>query len=284
MDVMRSLFRYLIKNYAFVLFITLEIIAFTMIFNNNKYQKAKYLNSSNKITGSVYSTFNGIVNYFELAKINQELSAENARLKSFIYNDPHFKITEDSIISWAYKEDSAYQFVSARVINNSVNNPHNYITLNKGRKHGLEPDQGIVTDNGIVGVITNVSESYSMGLSVLNRRWSVSAKLKDTGYFGSLYWRGNDYRVASLMEIPFHVDVQRGDTVVTSGYSSVFPEGILIGTISNFDQDAGENYYNIEVELSTDFKSLSYVEVIKNLDKEELDELEVISEGNGSSN
>lgn len=281
---MRSLFRYLIKNYAFVLFVALEIIAFTMIFNNNRYQKAKYLNSANRLTGGIYNTFNGVVHYFELSRVNEELSAENARLKTLLYNDPHFEIAEDSVIRWAYTPDSAYQFVSARVINNSVNNPHNYITLNKGRKDGLEPDQGIVSDVGIVGVITNVSESYAVGLSVLNRRWSVSAKLKGTGYFGSLYWSGNDYKVASLMEIPFHVNIHKGDTVVTSGYSSVFPEGIMIGTIKDFEQDAGENYYNIEVDLSTDFKSLNYVEVIKNLNIQEIDELEMINEGNGSSN
>lgn len=281
---MKSLFRYLIKNYAFVLFITLEIIAFTMIFNHNRYQKAKYLNSANKITGTVYSTFNGIVNYFDLVTINEELSEENTRLKTLLFNDPHFEVDSTFHLSWNYTGDSLYQFIPARVVNNSVNNPHNYITLNKGRKHGLQPDQGIVTDEGIVGVITNVSESYAVGLSVLNRRWSVSAKLKGTGYFGSLFWQGTDYKVASLMEIPFHVAIQVGDTVVTSGYSSVFPEGIMIGTIKSFNQDAGENYYKIDVGLSTDYKSLSYVEVIKNLDKEELLELKVKSESDGGSN
>jgi len=271
---MRSLFRYLTKNYAFVLFLILEIIAFVMIFNNNKYQKTTFLNSSGFIVGSVYGTFSSITKYFDLTQVNKELSLENARLKTLLYNDPEVKLVEDSIAELAYKNDSLFRFIPARVINNAVSNPHNYITLNKGRKHGIKPDQGIVIDNGIVGVVIDVSESYAVGLSVLNRRWSISAKLKDTGYFGSLYWGGNDYQVASLMEIPFHVNIAVGDTVVTSGFSSVFPEGIMIGTIDSFDQDEGENYYNIEVKLSTDFKSLSYVEVIENLNSQEIKELE----------
>ena len=128
---MRSLFRYLLKNYAFVLFISLEIIALMMIFNNNKYQRAKYLNSANRITGSVYNSFNSVVRYFELAEINEELSAENAMLKTLLFNDSIGSEGPDSIIAGNYNVDSSYLFISARVINNSVNNPHNYITLNK---------------------------------------------------------------------------------------------------------------------------------------------------------
>ena len=188
--------------------------------------------------------------------------------------DPHFAVTPDSTILTVHALDSTFQYTSARVINNSVNRPFNYITLNKGRKDGIKPDQGIISASGIVGVVTNVSESYSVGLSVLNRRWSISAKLKKSGYFGSLFWQGNNYRMASLMEIPYHVEISPGDTVVTSGYSSVFPEGIMIGTIQSFDQSEGENYYNIQVELSTDFRALSYVEVVENVNREEINQLE----------
>ncbi len=274
---MRSLIRYLLRNYAFVLFILLEIAALALVFNNNNYHKAKYLNSSNRITGNVYNTFNSVINYFELAKVNKKLSEENAYLKGLIEADPHFTTSPDTIIPHVSPTDSAFRYTSARVINNSVNRPFNYVTLNKGRKDGIKPDQGIISSEGVVGVVINVSESYSLGLSVLNRRWSISAKLRKNGYFGSLIWTGNNYRKASLMEIPYHVDVAIGDTVVTSGYSSVFPEGVLIGTVSEFDQAEGENYYNIKVELSTDYKSLSYVEVIENLKAEEIKQLEEVT-------
>ena len=281
---MRSLFRYLLKNYGLFLFIVLEVISFVLIFNYNDFQKARYLNSSNRITGSIYNSFNSVVNYFELARINSQLAKENAKLRTVIKSQPRLAGVPDSLYSTLKGADSTYNFISARVINNSVNKTFNYITLNKGSKDGIKPDQGIISSEGIVGVVTNVSKSYALGLSVLNQRWGVSAKLKKSGFFGSLLWNGDDFRYASLMEIPFHVMLAVGDTVVTSGYSSIFPEGIMVGTIDSFEQPSGENYYDIKVKLSTDFKKLSYVEVIQNLDKEEINKLENIATDDQGAN
>ncbi len=273
---MKSLIRYLIKNHAFVLFVLLEILALTMVFSYNSFQKAKYLNSANRFSGSVYNSFQSVKNYFGLTKVNKELAEENARLHMLVENIKGSELIRDTLPELFQKSDSTFRFIPALVINNSVNRPFNYITLNKGSRHGIKPDMGIVSTKGIVGVVAQVSESYAMGLSLLNRRWSVSAKLEKSGYFGSLVWQDNDYRIASLTEIPLHVDISEGDTVVTSGYSSIFPEGILVGTISDFSQPDGENYYDIEVKLAVDFKSLSYVEVIENLDMEEINLLENI--------
>lgn len=271
---MRSLFRFLFKNYAFLLFVLLEVLSLVLTFNYNSYQRAKYLNSSNHVTASIYNSYNSVINYFGLKKTNRELARENAALKSFIQSNPLIKISPDSVFSDRREIDRAFRFISARVINNSVNKPSNYITLNKGRKHGIKPDQGIISSDGIVGVITQVSESYSMGLSVLNQRWSISAKLKKSGFLGSLSWRNNGYRFADLMEIPFHIELAQGDTIVCSGYSSIFPEGIMIGIIQSFERPAGGNYYNIKVKLSTNFKALTFVEVVDNLNKTEINELE----------
>jgi rod shape-determining protein MreC len=160
------------------------------------------------------------------------------------------------------------------VINNSVDKQNNYITLNKGRKHGIKPDQGVVNSDGIVGVITHVSESYSLGFSVLNKRWGASAKLKKSGTFGPLAWDGKDSRYANLTGIPFHVELAVGDTVVTSSYSSYFPEGIMIGIIHSMEKPEGENYYLIKVELAANFRALSYVDVIDNLKITEIRALE----------
>ena len=245
-----------------------------LIFNFNNYQKVKYLNSANHVTASIYNSFNSVVNYFKLGKTNRELAVENAILKSLLQSDPRIKILPDSVFSAVNELDPEFRFISARVINNSVNKPSNYITLNKGSKHGIYPDQGIISTNGIVGVITHVSESFSMGLSVLNQRWSISAKLGESGFLGSLSWRDNEYRFADLTEIPFHIELAHGDTIVTSGYSSIFPEGIMIGTIQSFAQPEGGNYYDIKVKLSTNFKALTFVEVIDNLNKMEIDKLE----------
>ncbi|MFW6289604.1 MAG: rod shape-determining protein MreC [Mariniphaga sp.] len=271
---MRSLFRYLLRNYAFVLFILLETLALAMVFNYNSFQRAKYLNSANFISGNIYSMYNSVAGYFGLLKDNKELARENARLRMLLQNQGYQVPAGDSLELAVRQSDSLYRFTNARVINNSVNTAFNYITIDKGRKHGLKPDQGIISANGVVGVVGQVSESYAMGLSVLNSRWSISAKLKNSGYYGSLMWQGNNYRIARLSEIPLHVDIAPGDTVVTSGYSSIFPEGILVGTISDFTRPDGENYYSIDVLLSVDFKSLSHVEVVEFVDRPEINEIE----------
>lgn len=271
---MRNLFRYLLKHYAFLLFLLLEVFSFVLIFNFNSYQRVKYLNSSNRVTATVYNSFSAVGNYFNLAAVNRRLAKENAMLKSLISDLPYIRITPYSVVSKAEITDSVYRFISARVINNSVDKQNNYITLDKGRKHGIKPDQGIVNSEGIVGVITQVSESYSLGFSVLNKRWGASAKLQKSGTFGPLSWDGKDSRYANLTGIPFHVELAVGDTVVTSSYSSVFPEGIMIGTVHSLEKPPGENYYQISVKLAANFRALSYVDVIDNLKKAEIISLE----------
>lgn len=275
---MRSLFRYLIKNYAFLLFLLLEVVSLVFVFNYNHYQKVQYLNSSNYISATVYNSFSSVIQYFELAKVNKNLAEENARLKS---STTHIQSNIIDTLSTEFVEvDSIYRYISARIINNSVNKSLNYITLNKGAKHGVEPDMGIVSPLGIVGVVTAVSESYSVGFSVLNNRWGVSAKLKKSGYFGPLAWNGGDYQIAELVEIPFHVELAVGDTVVTSSYSATFPEGVMIGTIQSYNKPEGESFYEIKVKLATDFKSIHYVEIVDNLDKAQLNKLnELIEDG-----
>ena len=278
---MRSLFRLLIKNYPFLLFLALEVISVVFIINYNSFQRASFLNSSNAITASIYNSYSSVVQYFSLAGVNAELSKENARLQNALSNYQSMLIDSIDI---AHQQDTAFRYIPARVINNSVNRQQNYITLNKGRKDGIKPDQGIISPNGIVGIVTNVSESYAMGLSVLNPRWSVSAKLKKNGFYGSLSWNGEDYQRAQLNEIPFHINLQEGDTIVTSGYSSVFPDGILIGTIDSFERPEGENYYTISVLLSADFKSVTYVEVIENTKIDELRNLRSTTENGTIAN
>ncbi len=271
---MRNLLRYVLQHYAFLLFLLLEVLSFVLIFNYNTYQKSKFLNSSNRITASIYNSFNSVVSYFGLNEVNRKLSEENAMLRTLLSDIPNVNVSKDSILALVEIKDSVYQYFSARVINNSVNKQYNYITLNKGRKHGIKPDQGIVNSDGVVGVITSASESYSVGFSILNKRWGVSAKLKKSGTFGPISWDGKDFRYVNLNGIPFHVELNKGDTIVTSSYSSVFPEGILIGTVEDFEEPTGENYYIIKVKLAVDFKALSYVEVVENLRRNEIRELE----------
>lgn len=272
---MRSLLRFLLKNYAFLLFLFLEVVSLVLVFNYNSFQRSQFLNSSNFVSANLYNTVSSVLQYFELSKVNQQLAEENARLRELLSgNEVWVGFESDSTLQNRAQNDSVFKYTPAKIINNSVNKQQNYITINKGRKHGIKPDQGLLSPFGIVGVITSVSESYSTGLSLLNPRWSVSAMLKGSGYYGSLVWNGKDYRMADLLEIPFHVDLAIGDTIVTSGFSSIFPEGLLVGTIESFTQPVGENYYAIKVILSADFKSVRYVQVIENRKKEEREELE----------
>jgi len=244
-----------------------------LLVNYNNYQKSQFLNSSNSISGGIYEKVSSVTDYLSLAKTNEELSRENAKLNNLLGSS--FKSSVDSSFMYSdtlYRQQYIYR--TAKIINNSVNKQLNYITLNKGRIHGIESDMGVVTANGVVGVVKSVSENYSSVISLLNSRIKISAKIKKNDYFGSLSWDGKDYRKALLLDIPFHVQVRKGDTIVTSGFSSTFPEGLTLGIIDEVLTSSGSNFQEVKVLLSNDFKSLSYVKVIGDLLKEERIELE----------
>jgi len=270
---MRSLFRFLLRNYFLMMFLALEAISLTLMVSFNDYQRVTFFNSSNNLFGSVYERFSNLDDYFSLGRTNARLAAENASLRKQLFmrikNQENYPINRPDTV-----DAPAYVFTSAKVISNSVNKQFNYITLNKGSRHGIKQDMGIINADGVVGVITNVSQNYSTGLSLLNKRLLIPAKITTNNYFGSLVWDGEHYNTADLKEIPFHVIVNVGDTVVTSGYSNIFPDGIMIGKIKKFDAISGTNFYDIKVELSTNFKTLKYVEVVQNTKRAELIKLE----------
>ena len=270
---MRSLFRFLLRNYFVMMFLALEAISFSLMVSLNNYQRVAFVNSSNDIVGTLYERFSHFDDYFSLSRTNARLAAENASLRKQlefrIRNQEKYPVNRPDTV-----DAPAYYFASAKVISNSVNKQFNYITLNKGSRQGIKPDMGIISADGVVGVITNVSPNYSTGLSLLNKRLSIPAKINKNNYFGALVWDGEHSNTADLKEIPFHIIVNVGDTVVTSGFSSIFPEGIMIGTIKNFDVETGTNFYNIKVDLSTNFRTLKYVEVVKNTKQDELKRIE----------
>jgi rod shape-determining protein MreC len=256
-----------------MMFLALEVISMILIVSYNNYQRVTFINSSNNLVGSIYERFSTLDDYFSLGRTNARLAAENASLRKQL--QLRIALQEKYPVNRPDTVDApAYYFTSAKVISNSVNKQFNYISLNKGSRHGIKPDMGIIDADGVVGVITSVSANYSTGLSLLNRRLSIPAKITKNNYFGALVWDGEHYNTADLKEIPFHIMVNVGDTVVTSGYSNIFPEGIMIGTIKKFDVESGTNFYNIKVELSTNFKALKYVEVVKNTKRAELIKLE----------
>ncbi len=274
---MRGLLRFLARNYFFLLFLLLEAVSLSLIVNYNNFQRARFFNSSNRFTASIYESFNAVTSFFYLQKTNAELAAENSRLRSQLEYYKQVTLPADSLIieDDSLKQTSLkYHFIPAKVVNNSFTRQYNYITINKGLKDGVKPDMGIIGPNGVVGIITSVSKNYSTGPTILNKRWKVSAKIKNTNYFGSLDWDGQDPHMAQLNEIPFHVQMSVGDTIVSSGFSDVFPEGIPIGVIENYDHASGRNFFDISVQLMTNFANLSYVEVVRNNDLGELEDLQ----------
>ncbi|HBF88292.1 MAG TPA: rod shape-determining protein MreC [Bacteroidales bacterium] len=270
---MRSLLRLILRYHNILIFLILEIFAFILIVQNNKYQRASFFNSSNYAIGVMYGALNSISEYFNLKEINNQLAIENAAYKnmlanSFIFYNENFQLENDTLTK------RKYSYLNAKIINNSVNRQTNFLTIDKGYKNGVEPDMGVVSPNGVVGVVKNVSENFSTVISVLNINLRISAKIKKNNYFGSLQWDGSNWQKAMLNEIPSHVDVKKGDTLVTSEFSGVFPSDILVGIVDEVNSVDGSNFFEISINLSTDFKNVSQVYVVNNLLHKEIKELE----------
>ena len=276
---MRNLIAFINRYSFFFLFLVFEVLAFYLLFRNNHFQRASFLNSTNKLSGAVYTKYSSLNDYFHLKEVNESLSAENERLRNESLRSYQRLFGENIIVrDTIFKKK--YHYTKAKVVNNSTHKQRNYLTLNIGRLNGIESGMGVVGSSGIVGVVKNVSDHYASVVSVLHRDSKISSKLKGTRDFGSLQWNGEDYRTAKLVDIPKHVDITQGDTVITSGYSSTFPDGIAVATVIDFEKPEGENFYDINVKLINDFRKITYVYVIKNntaLEQKQL-ELETLEE------
>lgn len=269
---MRDLISFLINRHALLLFLFLELISFFLISRNNSFHRTSLLTSSNIVSGSVLNAFTNSSSYLSLGDVNKDLLEENARLKETIANLQSQEILPiDTMVT---NDSLRYIIKSARVINNSTQKMHNHISLNLGSKAGIKPEMGVLSDNGIVGVVKNVSPRFSTVMSLLNNDLRISGKIKKNDYAGGLKWDGRDPEIIALIDIPKHIHLLQGDTIVTSGYSSFFPEGHLIGTVSDFRVLDGTNFYEIDVKLATDYRNLSSVYIIKDKYKEERLELE----------
>jgi rod shape-determining protein MreC len=265
---MKNFIRFLWQHNFVVLFVLLELLAMALVVSNNPYQRASYVSSARKLSGSIYNQYNSLTQFFTLEEANRKLAEENAFLRSrlpgnFQLSDDYIRLVTDSLTQ------QQYVYRAARVINNSVNKSYNFITLDRGRSHGIAPEMGVVCPEGVVGIVRDVSTNYATVVSLLNQRLKVSAKIKDTDYFGAIEWNGFSPRYVNLSEIPLHAVVKQGDLVVTSGFSTIFPEGIPIGEVDEVSHFEGESYYQIKVKLSVDFNKVSYIETIENRDRKE---------------
>ncbi|HOK36614.1 MAG TPA: rod shape-determining protein MreC [Paludibacteraceae bacterium] len=274
---MKNLINFLIHHSGLLLFIILEIISFIMMINSQEYQKSIFLSSSNAVVATLYNWTNSVGEFFKLRNTNNQLSSENTELKNQIIElQNKLKVLEPSITSLNFKllPENEYRFISAKVINNSTDKFQNYLTLNKGSKDGVKPDMGVVSSEGVVGIIKSVSPRFSVVIPILNPKIQISCKFKRTDYTGSLVWNGEDYRYANLVDIARHVDIRLGDTIVTSGFTRTFPEGIPVGIVEDYSIKESDAYYNIKVKLAVNFRTLTYVNIIDYLNYQEQKQLE----------
>ena len=269
---MHYLLYFLRKQYFYFLFVTLEVIALVLLFNENAYQNSALAYVSNGIAGSVLNISSNISEYFSLKRVNRILAEDNAKLHSnrseafykadtntFYYNDTIFKLE--------------YKYISVKVISNSTNRRNNFLMLNKGHRQGIENHMGVIIGDRIVGQVVSVSDHFCWVMSLLNKDSRISGKFKKNNQLVNIEWNGGSYLKGDVKEIPKHVIVQKGDTIITSGNSDIFPEGLLIGTIDNFTLAPEENFNYATILFATDFNSLSFVEVVIDMMRKEKDVL-----------
>jgi rod shape-determining protein MreC len=294
---MHSLLTFLYNYRSSFLFILLESLSIFFIVNNNSYHQAAVLNSSNRVVASIMNTTNSVSEYFSLKEVNQRLAAENARLHELMIQgesaNPDSPLMKDSLALEALAEDSIFvlpqirsssdslrmrqfAFIPAKVVDNTVHRAKNYVTINKGRLDGIEPDMGVISPDGVVGKVKDVSDHFSVITSVLHTDMYVSALVKRSNTLGSIVWEGIEPRTAGLENIPIHINIINGDTIVTSGYSGIYPPNTMVGTVAEVRPEEDAAFYDIDINLSNDFYRLSYVYVVKNLLRQEQDSLELI--------
>lgn len=276
---MRKLLEFLVRKSHWFLFVALLAVSLTLIYRNNAYQRNVLFSSANVVAGSVSSVSGEVTSYLHLREINKELLERNGQLEAQLLDlqDRLDAYMADTMLFKGFAADSItpefpYSFVVAQVVNNSVSHLSNYITIDKGRLDGVMPDMGVVSERGVVGIVSTVSDHFAVIIPLLNPKMRLSCKVLGSSYFGSLSWNGRDTQYATLEELPRHVEFQRGDTIVTSGYSAVFPAGLIVGIVEEYAKQHDDNFYALQVRLAADFHALNHVRIIKNfLQQEQLD-------------
>jgi rod shape-determining protein MreC len=266
---MNNLRRFILKYHFIILFILLEVISILLLANSQRFHRNRMVNTTNDVVGKVYEWSSEVGNYFRLNSANKQLAEENAMLRqqlSVVYDTTTctYDIT---------KGDTLYKYIPAQVVNNSTNQVNNYIIINKGAKDGIERDMSVISTDGIVGVVTDVSRHYASIMSLLHSKSVVGVRFKNNQEIAGLKWQTNNYRYGLVEDIPTHIVLQKGDTIVTSSHSNIFPEDLMVGTVEEFYPTAVDALNKAKIRYATDFSTLRHVYVIKDLHKPELDSL-----------
>lgn len=274
---MRNILRFLARYSTILFFVLMQGASLYLLFNYNNFQQSALFSTANRLNGWLYTIQESVYGYFNLRQNNESLLRQNNELElRLAHMESALRTYTDStkIRLLRMKEAEEFSLIPARVIQNSVTHYRNYITLNVGELDGVKPEMGVANADGIVGVISLVTNHYSVVIPVLNRDQRFSCKLKNINATGSLAWDGFDRRFAYLEEIPPYISVSKGDTVVTSGFSAVFPQGIMVGTVEDYKVSDDANYLRLKIRLATRFDALSNVRVIRYKHRDELKKLE----------
>ena len=264
---MRSLLDFIVRHSYVFLFILLETLSLVLLFGFNDRQKEAFLTSASSISGIILEQRSNVERYFALGKENASIVEENARLRDLL-----IQATDSQYVKTAALLSNEGT-IAARVIDNSVRKDNNYITIDKGSREGIVQGMGVYNHQGIVGVVMAAGKRYSLVMPVLNGSTSISCKVKDSDNFGFLEWHGGDPYKAMIVDMPYHSSVQKGDTIVTTGFSSVFPENLSVGVVGEVERSGNGYTLNIQVNLAADFSRLDWVFVNARIEDTEITEL-----------
>ena len=263
---MRNLLEFLSKYYHWLLFLVLEVVSFVLLFQYNSYQGSVWFSASNAVVGKVYEVDAAIESFFSLTMVNENLTRRNFYLERQVnqLRRLYADMTRDTTAAERAELEflGRYELIPAKVVSNSIDRADNLMTIDRGRKDGVEVDMGVACGNGVVGVVYLVSDHYSVVMPVLNYHSRISCSIRHRGYFGYLKWSGGDASIAYVEDVPRHAKFKRGDWVETSGYSSIFPPGVLVGKIVEVYNSRDGLSYKLKVHLSTDFGNVRDVCVI----------------------
>lgn len=264
---MRNLIVFLWKHQFFVFFIMLEAVSFTLLFSSYSYHKSLAFSMANNVTGSIYTSYSSVTDFFGLKYENEKLAEENASLRNLIKSAA--TPSDSSLI----QQDNNYFYRAAKVVSNSINRQNNYILINKGEKDSIAPEMGVISTKGVVGIVIGTSSNYAYVMSILHQNSRISARIKKNNHLVNVLWDGHDYEEGLVVDIPSHIELYPGDSIVTSGNSLIFPEGIMIGTIREYMQSANQDLSEAIIKFSADFNKLQFVYIIENHMKPEADTL-----------
>lgn len=262
---MRNLLNFLFRYNHCIVFVLLQGVSFLLLFSFNNYQHSRFFTSANAFVGKIYEATRAVTGYFDLQRQNEVLMERNIWLEQqLLLADKRLKEMEEaSTTSWpAETTTTMFQSYKACVIKNSLNRADNYITLNQGSLAGIKPDMGVIGPNGVVGIVYKTSPHYSLVISLLSSKSNLSCKIAGNEYFGFLQWEGDDSRYAYLKDLPRHAEFAIGDTIVTSGFSTVFPQGMMVGVIEEANDTNDGLSFLLKIKLATDFGKLRNVHVL----------------------